>query len=156
MLWCSGSTMTPQYITISLQRHCLTATKLDFGLHVIEGSRLHIIYINVINNSNIVCLRPHVTYKSWGSLVLYRTVKTFRDWGQPLVTQLSPVTANFKNPGLPWLETALGDQAIPSRGKLWKPRSTVIGDDSPWSPGCPQSLFRYDGTSSIHFEKRFS
>ena len=32
-----------------------------------------------------------------------QTLKTqaYRDWRQPWVTQLSPVTASFKNPGLP-------------------------------------------------------
>ena len=42
-----------------------------------------------------------------------QTLKTqaYRDWRQPLVTQLSPVTASFKNPGLPWLGTALGHSA---------------------------------------------
>ena len=53
-------------------------------------------------------------------LIYFPSLKTqaYRDWGQPLVTQPSPVTANLKNPGLPWLEITLGDQAIPSRGKL--------------------------------------
>ena len=27
-------------------------------------------------------------------------IQAYRDWGQPLVTQLSPVTSSFKNPGL--------------------------------------------------------
>ena len=72
--------------------------------------------------------RVESSFYSLGFISFYQVFEAYRDWGQPLLTQLSPVTAGL---GFKVWE-------FYSLGFIRFLKLTVTGD-SPWSASCPQS-----------------
>ncbi len=106
--------------TLTLKYYILTLTlKIyipDHFLLLLLALESHVEEISRLVMHFAIHATSHMLYSEISYYIL--RYPTYRDWGQPLVIQLYPVTASFKNPGLPWLGTALGHPAVPSHGKL--------------------------------------